>query len=236
MADDMLVMGILWYAVFVASATLHEAAHAFTSWKLGDSTAWEGGQVSLNPAAHIKREPFGMVVIPWVTYAASGWMMGWASAPYNAQWARFYPNRAAAMSLAGPAANLALALIGVILIHAGLLSGFFVAPDRVAFSQVVHANSDGLSQGIAFLVSILFSLNLGLFVFNMIPIAPLDGQAWMNLVLPNHLRDRYQLLMMHPSLRFMGIFLAWILMDWIYSPLYFKAIDLIYIFYGVSYE
>ena len=51
----MLVLGILWYAVFVASATLHEAAHAFVGFKLGDKTAFHGGQVTLNPIPHHAR-------------------------------------------------------------------------------------------------------------------------------------------------------------------------------------
>jgi len=49
----------------------------------GDHTAALGGQVSLDPVPHIRREPFGMVVFPILTYVMGGWMMGWASAPYD---------------------------------------------------------------------------------------------------------------------------------------------------------
>src|SRR5690348_17172584 len=99
-----LVEGLLWYVVFVGSTVCHEASHAWTALKLGDDTASRGGQVSLDPVPHIRREPIGMVVLPLLTWFIAGWMMGWASAPYDPEWARRYPRRAALMALAGPAA------------------------------------------------------------------------------------------------------------------------------------
>lgn len=233
--NDELVLGLLWYLVFVASATLHEAAHAFTSWKLGDPTAYHGGQVSLNPMAHIRREPIGMVVIPWVSFAAMGWMIGWASAPYDPSWAQLNPTRSALKSLAGPAANLLLVLLAMLLIHAGLLTGLFIPPSQVGFSQVVWAASGGIMQGVAVLISILFSLNLVLFVFNMLPITPLDGQAWMGLLLRGELKFHYHRLMSHHSMPFLGIFIAWMLMRVIFSPIYHLAVRSIYFFHGMQY-
>ena len=111
MDPDLLVLGLTWFVVFLFSTTLHEAGHAFAAWQLGDPTAYEGGQVSLNPLPHIQREPFGMVLVPLITFALNGWMMGWASAPYDPAWAHHYPKRAGVMALAGPAANLILVLI-----------------------------------------------------------------------------------------------------------------------------
>ena len=81
--DDTLILGLFWYAAFVVSTSFHEAAHAFVAYRLGDKTAFYGGQVSLSPIPHILREPIGMLIIPWISYAANGWMMGWASTPYN---------------------------------------------------------------------------------------------------------------------------------------------------------
>ena len=111
--DTLPILG-LWYAVFLLSLTCHEAAHAFVAWRGGDPTAYEAGQVSLSPWPHIRREPWGTVLIPLITflmYAGSGsaWMMGWASAPYDPSWERRHPRRAALMAAAGPAANLVLA-------------------------------------------------------------------------------------------------------------------------------
>ena len=66
---------------------------------MGDDTAYRSGQVSLNPIPHIKREPFGTVVVPLLSFAAGGWMIGWASTPYNPQWAHDYPKKAASNSI-----------------------------------------------------------------------------------------------------------------------------------------
>ena len=110
MPDIDYAAGLLWYFVFLYSTVCHEAAHAWVALKLGDDTAYQGGQVSLDPIPHIRREPWGMVLVPLVTFfmnAANGatWMMGWASAPYNPQWAERHPRSAAWMALAGPAAD-----------------------------------------------------------------------------------------------------------------------------------
>jgi hypothetical protein len=69
------VNGIQWYLVFLFSTTLHEASHAFAAMKLGDSTAYEGGQVTLDPLPHIRREPIGTVVVPIISFILGGWMM-----------------------------------------------------------------------------------------------------------------------------------------------------------------
>src|ERR1700751_2150411 len=92
-----------WLVVFLLSMSAHEASHAYIAKVLGDPTAYLGGQVTLDPIPHIRREPFGMLLLPIISYLASGWMIGWASAPYNAAWAAQYPRRAAVMALAGPA-------------------------------------------------------------------------------------------------------------------------------------
>ena len=85
----------------------------------GDPTAYHGGQVSLDPRAHIRREPFGMVALPLISVVVSGWPFGFASAPYDPHWAMRYPRRAAWMALAGPAGNLLLVLAAVLAIRVG---------------------------------------------------------------------------------------------------------------------
>lgn len=78
-----LVEGFVFYGVFLLSTTLHEAAHAWAAMRGGDRTAYDGGQVTLNPLPHIRREPIGMVVLPIVSVLISGWPLGFASAPYS---------------------------------------------------------------------------------------------------------------------------------------------------------
>jgi hypothetical protein len=101
-AMENLATGLIWFVAFLASTTVHEAMHAWAAWKGGDPTAYHGGQVSLSPLPHIRREPIGMVVVPLLTAPTQGWAMGWASAPYDPFWAARHPRRAALMAFAGP--------------------------------------------------------------------------------------------------------------------------------------
>ncbi|MEQ1352595.1 MAG: site-2 protease family protein, partial [Candidatus Acidiferrum sp.] len=81
LTPDALVNGFIWYVAFLFSTTCHEAAHALVAKMGGDETASEGGQVSLNPFPHIRRELFGMVIVPLLSYVVNRSMIGWASAP-----------------------------------------------------------------------------------------------------------------------------------------------------------
>ena len=99
-----IAFGGLWYVVFLFSITMHEAAHAWVALRGGDPTAALSGQVTLDPRPHIRREPFGTVVVPILTYFTLGWMMGWASAPYDPAWADRYLRELRAIT--GPHADL----------------------------------------------------------------------------------------------------------------------------------
>src|SRR5574337_1031158 len=122
---ETIALGVVWYIVFLISTTCHEAAHAFAAKLGGDLTAFRGGQVTLNPIPHIRREPLGTVVVPILSYLFSQWMIGWASAPYDPLWQRRHPRRAAWMALAGPAANFALMLAAAAGIRVGMALGHF---------------------------------------------------------------------------------------------------------------
>lgn len=227
-------LGIIWYLIFILSTAAHEAAHAFTAFKFGDRTAWLGGQVTLNPIPHMKREPFGMVIVPLLSYAMGGWMIGWASAPYDPYWAQRYPKQAALMGLAGPAANFLIMLIAAVLIRVGLATGFFMAPDSVYFSQTVMGASEGISHGLAVGVSILFMLNLLLMVFNLIPLPPLDGTSAMEFILSGESLYKYRSLVHESGLRTFGILIAWYIMKIIFPPIHLAAVNLLYLGTGVS--
>lgn len=220
--------GILWYAVFLFSTVFHEAAHAFTAHKMGDSTAHSIGQVSLNPVPHIKREPFGTVIVPVLSFLAAGWMIGWASTPYNPQWAHDYPKKAAAMAAAGPISNFILLIISVVIIHLGIASGIFVQPDTIFISSIVEAAGNGWMEIIAKLVSIMFSLNLILFVFNLIPFPPLDGSAIPPMYLSEETGRKYISFVRSPVFAIAGLFIAWKIFDLIYLKIHLIAINLLY--------
>ncbi|HXK05455.1 MAG TPA: site-2 protease family protein [Verrucomicrobiae bacterium] len=229
MDTNLLVMGLVWYVVFLLSTTCHEAAHALAAKIGGDLTAYHGGQVSLDPTPHIRREPFGMVVLPILSYVVGGWMMGWASAPYDPYWAERHPKAAAWKSLAGPAANFSLAILAGILIHLGLLAGVFVYPDSLGFTHIVRAASEGVAAGAATFVSILFSLNLLLGTFNLIPIPPLDGFSGVGVLLPEELAGRLQSLR-HSigNFTFIGLLIAWKVFDPIFAPVFGVFIRILY--------
>jgi hypothetical protein len=153
MNEEFLALGVLWYVVFLFSTTCHEAGHALAAKLGGDLTAFHGGQVSLDPMPHIRREPFGMVLFPIISYIAGGWMMGWASAPYDPYWAQRHPRRAAWMALAGPAANMVLVAIAAISIRIGIAVGFFKYPETVSFVGIVDPAGPGAAGAIATLLS-----------------------------------------------------------------------------------
>ncbi len=228
LTSQTLALGIVWYLVFVFSITCHEAAHAFAAHRLGDSTAYHAGQVSLNPWPHIRREPFGMVLMPLLTFAISRQMLGWASAPYDPGWALRYPRKAALMAAAGPIANLILTVLAGIGLRVGLSTGAFV-PELSSFSQLVGAAQPGAFEGVATALSIAFVLNLLLFVFNLIPVPPLDGSGVIQLVMSEDLARRYRtFLWEQPMIAWAGLLLAWKLFDPVFRPILGFALTLVF--------
>ena len=225
---EIVALGLAWYAVFLFSTCCHEAAHAWAALRLGDRTAYLGGQVSLDPRPHIAREPMGTVVVPLLTFALTRtWMMGWASAPYDPRWAERHPRRAAWMALAGPTANLVLVVAAALLIRAGALAGWFAPPEVAGFSTVAAAGA-GVASGAATLLSILFSLNLVLAFFNLIPLPPLDGSAVVSLVLPESWSRGYLEFLRQPMLSLAGMLAAWRAFPYLFGPLHGLALNLLW--------
>lgn len=230
-----LAAGLLWYFVFLYSTVCHEAAHAWAAMKLGDDTAYRGGQVSLDPVPHIRREPIGMVVVPLVTFfvnAAQGvtWMLGWASAPYDQEWASQNPRSAAWMALAGPAANLLLIIAAAICIRIGLSAGWFEAPDRFAFSDIISPVAGGrVGQFAAMFLGVTFSLNLLLMSFNLIPLPPFDGSSVPLLFLRERSIESWQQFMWNPTVQILGFIAAYKGFGLIFRPILTAAVNLLYI-------
>jgi len=219
---------VLWYLAFLMSIVAHESAHAWAALKLGDHTAHAEGLVTLDPVPHLRREPFGAVVVPLLSYVFGGWMIGWASTPYSRVWAQRAPKAAALMALAGPLANLGLVILAALLIRVGILFDYFRPPSKIGFSMVVTAPGGGVPEGLAMLLSILFTINLILLVFNLLPLPPMDGSAILPLVLSHDAALRYRNLVQNSSLSFLGLFLAWKFFGEVFSPLHLMAIKLLY--------
>ena len=221
-------LGLLWYAVFVVSLTFHEMAHGLAALRFGDRTARDAGLVTLDPVAHVRRSPFGMVIVPIASFLMGGWMIGWASTPYDPHWAHRNRRQAALMALAGPAANLLLILLAAAIVRGGMIAGVFAQPEEITFQQVTVATTSGFANGAAVLVSVLFSLNLILLAFNLLPLPPLDGSEVVSLFLSDHAAEQYQAMMTQPGARIIGLIVAWHALDFVLGPVQVFALNLLY--------
>lgn len=151
--------------LFIALAvciTVHEAAHAWTAYKLGDPTAQMEGRVSLNPLKHL--DPLGTIMI---FIAGFGWGK---PVPFNYHNLKNPRRDAALIAMAGPASN--------------LLTAFVIA----LFIRYIPS----LPLHIFEVLDIIFDLSIVLFLFNLLPIAPLDGSKLIGLVVPKSKEDWYQ--------------------------------------------
>ncbi len=208
LSPELLALGFIWYVAFLFSTTCHEAAHALAAKIGGDDTAFAGGQVSLNPIPHIQREPWGMVVIPILSLIVNGSIIGWASAPYNPEWERRHPRRAAWMALAGPATNYTLMLIAAVALRLGWSQGWL--------------HDDPLTGKADFASSVLgafFSLNLLLGTFNLLPVPPLDGSTAVMLFMGETRSQRYLDWLRGNSYAMFGLLLAIVAFRYVYAPI-----------------
>jgi Zn-dependent protease len=152
----------------VVAITCHEAAHGFVAFLFGDSTAKNHGRLTLNPLKHM--DPLGTVLLPgFLLLSGAPFVFGWAK-PVPVAFHNLRPLRAGGfmVALAGPATNIALAILAALLIHKTVGESF-------AF-QVLH-----LSVGV----------NTMLAVFNLLPILPLDGGRMLGVCLPQRLARHF---------------------------------------------
>ena len=175
--------------------SIHESAHAWMAWKLGDSTAAMQGRISLNPLVHL--DPLGALMFLFVGF-------GWAKpVPVNPFVFRRRKLDNALVSFAGPASNFllgCLAFLGLILVlrgHGAILSHRGLLE--------VGGGMGVLSQ---FLTQVLASsvfVNFGLMAFNLLPIAPLDGSHILQLFIPYDFEERYEAFMRYGPMLLLGL-------------------------------
>jgi Zn-dependent protease len=223
-----IALGAIWFLAFLFSTTCHEAAHALVAKWGGDPTAFEGGQVSLNPIPHIMRSPFGMVVVPIASYLFGGWMIGWANAPYDPLWQRRHPHRSAWMALAGPAANFTLMLLAAVAIRAGIAMGQFAPPSTITGFSQLALSSTGQATFVTSALSIFFVLNLLLGTFNLLPVPPLDGHAGVMLLMKENVALRYLNFVQQGSFSMIGLLIAWVVYGRIFDAVFLFGLRLLY--------
>jgi Zn-dependent protease len=189
------------YLVIILSATFHEYSHGFIAYKLGDSTAKDAGRLTLNPLAHL--DLMGTVIIPLFLLFYGGVFLGWAKpVPYNPYNLKDQKYGSLKVGIAGPGANLLIALI---------LGIFLRIVSSGIFSQWSIVNSQ---ESMLFLeaVALIVYINIFLALFNLIPFPPLDGSKVLMDLFP---RSGYAM----ARFGFLGIFLALFLAFFVLSPL-----------------
>ncbi len=228
---EMLPGLLIWYLVFLFSTTFHEFSHAFLAYKGGDLTAYETGHVTLDPSPHIRRSPIGMVLVPLISYVQLGWMVGFASVPFNAQWGKSHPRRQALMSLAGPLANLLLALIALGAMRGLLAANVFQYAEPGSSAQYVEALRGGARSplnALAMALGVMLKLNVVLFLFNLIPVPPLDGAGVLSGLFPKSLGSLYERLGRMPAFELLGLLLAWKVFPYLAGPAFRVVYELLY--------
>src|SRR5665213_1410990 len=175
--------------VLVLAFSVHECAHAWTAWRLGDPTAKMLGRVTLNPLKHL--DPLGSVFMPLLALVYHWPLIGWAKpTPVTARNFKNYKRDDILVTLAGPASNLAMATVALVLLiilkHA-IAGGLAAVATAVALASNVRgistANLPALFPVALFLYFVIL-INLLLFIFNLIPIPPLDGSHILRHFLP----------------------------------------------------
>jgi len=160
---------IIWVLPVLSAITLHEVAHGRVALRLGDTTAKTQGRLSLNPLRHV--DPVGTVLVPAVLFFLSGFIFGWAK-PVPVDYRRLrHPKRDMALvALAGPGANLAMAIGWALIMSLGVA----LAPAAPWIGMPLYYMGQA---------GILINIIIG--VLNMLPIPPLDGSRVLVGLLPN---------------------------------------------------
>lgn len=160
--------------VLIMSASIHEYAHGWAAFQLGDPTAKDAGRLTVNPLKHL--DPFGSFFLPLVLFLSrSPFLIGYAKPvpynPYNLHDREYGP---AKVAIAGPASNLMTAIF----------FGLFLR-----FMPYMHFLS--LTQQLVDLIVIVVYINLLLAVFNLLPLPTLDGSTVLTTFLPHAWRERF---------------------------------------------
>ncbi len=185
----------------VMALTAHEFSHGFVASKLGDPTAGYQGRLTLNPLAHIDLVGFLMMLL---------FGFGWAKpVPVNPRLMRKPKRDMALTSLAGPAINICLALLGGIAVGAMLRMGY----NPVALFLEFALGEVHVMSVVSYTIYMFTLLNIGLALFNLITLPPLDGSNILVALLPNNIAAKYLQIRYYTRYIFIGIMVISLLAD-----------------------
>jgi len=185
---------VFYVIILVMSIVIHEVSHGYVAYIQGDSTAERAGRLTLNPLKHL--DFIGSFVVPLVTYFIAHIPFGWAKPvpfnPYNLRNQRWGETLVA---VAGPAANFLIAIVFAILV-------------RIALPL-------GLPDSFVSVCALVVLANIGLGIFNLVPIPPLDGSKILFGLLPFHISrsfrvvyERYSLIILLAFIFFLPYILS----------------------------
>jgi Zn-dependent protease len=227
---EILLLVLVALGILIFSISVHESAHAWMAFRLGDPTAKYLGRITLNPFAHI--DPIGTVFLPLVFLLTAHSLLGWAKpTPFN-PWNLKNPRRDAALiSLAGPASNLLIAT----LIAIPFRLGFFNLNSIQLLSIIGNIKENPQlffsytpSEKLILLLCLILFLNVLLTVFNLIPIHPLDGFKVVGGLLPKDLYYQWITLEQYgPILLLFIIFFGSPLLSAILGPISFSILKIL---------
>jgi len=185
MLDSLTIGNVLTVLIcLVVSITVHEFMHAYVGFRLGDTTAMERGRVSFNPLHHI--DPIMTVLLPLITIVLFHFpFLAAKPVPFNPYRVKYGEYGAALLAIAGPLSNLVLAFAGALLLRSVALSLF-------------------LQNALVFFVQ----LNVALFIFNSVPIPPLDGSRVLYAFAPEPVQELMR------QIEPYGFFLIFVLIFW----------------------
>ena len=189
---------ILTVMAALVALTIHEFAHGYVAYKLGDDTAKSLGRLSLNPVKHL--DPLGAMCMVLFHF-------GWAKpVPINPRNFKNPRKGFALTAIAGPATNLII----------GFFTAFFYLLASFNFKQTDSVFLNNLQENLILFLVYFFSINIGLAIFNLIPVPPFDGSRILNVVLPDRL---YFKVMRYEKQIYWGV-IAWLFLgDYVYTAL-----------------
>ncbi len=184
--------------VLIFAFSVHECAHAYAAYRLGDPTAYMLGRVTLNPVKHI--DPFGSILMPLLSMISGFPLIGWAKpCPVTLRNFRKMKRDDIITTFAGPASNLVMAVIALVILvivkHSpgGGEQAVYNAMDMT--NKFVRAEVDTTNLPSLFPIALLcyygILTNVLLFIFNLIPIPPLDGSRIIRYFLPYNVEQMY---------------------------------------------